>query len=164
MFTGKGREEVVIQALNAGADGYLQKGGESGAQFAELSHKIKQATTRKMAEDSLRESEERYRTVFENTGTAMVIVEESNIISLANKEFAQLTGFSKDDIEGKKSWTEFVVKEDLERMLAQHRLRRQNQEKALTHYEFRAVTKSGDIRTICLSIDMIPGTTKSVAS
>ena len=115
-------------------------------------------------EQNLRESEEKYRTVFENTGTAMVVIEESSIISLSNNGFAQLTGFSKDDIEGKKSWTEFVVKEDLERMLAQHRLRRQNREKALTHYEFRFITKTGDIRTIYLTIDMIPGTTKSVAS
>ncbi|MDO8841739.1 response regulator [Methanocalculus sp.] len=28
IFTGKGREEVVIEALNQGADFYLQKGGE----------------------------------------------------------------------------------------------------------------------------------------
>ena len=121
-------------------------------------------TERKRAEEALRKSEEKYRTIFENTGTAMVIVEEKNIISLANKEFAQLSGFSKDDIEGKKSWTEFVMKEDLERMLAQHRLRRQNPEKALPHYEFRFVTKSGDIRNIHLTIDVIPGTKKSVAS
>jgi len=125
---------------------------------------VEDITDRKRAEDALRESEESYRTVFENTGTATVVVDESNIISLANEEFAHLSGFSKDDIEGKKSWTEFVVKEDLERMLAQHRLRRQNREKALTHYEFRFVTKSGDIRNIYLTIDVIPGTKKSVAS
>ncbi|MDP2816084.1 MAG: PAS domain-containing sensor histidine kinase, partial [Rectinemataceae bacterium] len=112
----------------------------------------------------LKESEEKYRTVFENTGTAMVVIEENTIISLANTVFANLCGFSKDDIEGKKSWTEFVVKEDRERMLALHRLRRQNQEEALTHYEFRFVTKSGDIRHIFLTIDVIPGTKKSVAS
>jgi len=29
-FTGKVREEVVIQAINNGADFYLQKGGEPG--------------------------------------------------------------------------------------------------------------------------------------
>ena len=112
----------------------------------------------------LKEIEEKYRTIFENTGTATVVIEENNIISLANAEFAKLSGFSKEDIEGKMCWTEFVVKEDLERMLAQHRLRRQDRETALTHYEFRFVTKSGDIRNIYLSIDVIPGTKKSVAS
>jgi PAS domain S-box-containing protein len=46
-------------------------------------------------EAKLKESEQYYRTVFENTGTAMVVVEENNIISLANDEFANLAGFSK---------------------------------------------------------------------
>ncbi|MEI7857555.1 MAG: PAS domain S-box protein [Methanomicrobiales archaeon] len=115
-------------------------------------------------ERNLRESEEKYRTVFENTGTATVVLEESGIISLANNGFAQLSGFSKDDIEGKKSWTEFVVRDDLERMLAQNRLRMQDEAKAFTHYEFRFVTKSGYIRAIYLSIGVIPGTKKSIAS
>jgi PAS domain S-box-containing protein len=43
LFTGKGREEVVIQAINNGADFYLQKGGAPEAQFAELAHKISSA-------------------------------------------------------------------------------------------------------------------------
>jgi signal transduction histidine kinase len=43
LFTGKGREEVVIEALNNGADFYLQKGGDPKAQFTELEHKIRQA-------------------------------------------------------------------------------------------------------------------------
>jgi PAS domain S-box-containing protein len=58
LFTGKGREEVVIQALNGGADFYLQKGGQPTAQFAELSHKIIQAVSRKRAEKELRASRE----------------------------------------------------------------------------------------------------------
>ncbi|MCX6698004.1 MAG: PAS domain S-box protein, partial [Methanoregula sp.] len=140
--------------------GYIVKPTHS----RELNATIEMAMYKHALDQKLKESETKYRTVFENTGTAMVILEENNIISLANKEFEQLSGFSKDDIEGKKIWTEFVVKEDLERMLAQHRLRMQNPEKALTHYEFRAVIKSGDIRTIHVSIELIPGTTKSVAS
>jgi PAS domain S-box-containing protein len=53
LFTGRGREEVVIQALNSGADFYLQKGGEPKSQFAELSHKIKAAVQSVRAEDEL---------------------------------------------------------------------------------------------------------------
>jgi len=40
LFTGRGREEVVIQAINNGVTFYLQKGGSPGPQFAELAHKI----------------------------------------------------------------------------------------------------------------------------
>ena len=36
LFTGRGREEVVIEAINNGADFYVQKGGDPLAQFAEL--------------------------------------------------------------------------------------------------------------------------------
>jgi len=49
IFTGRGREEIVIQALNEGADFYLQKGGEPLSQFAELAHKIRQAVQQRMA-------------------------------------------------------------------------------------------------------------------
>ncbi|MDP3396901.1 MAG: response regulator, partial [Methanoregula sp.] len=66
LFTGRGREEVVIQAINSGADFYLQKGGEPGAQFAELTHKIKAAASGKRADDALRRSEERYRNIVED--------------------------------------------------------------------------------------------------
>jgi two-component system sensor kinase FixL len=121
-------------------------------------------TDRKQVEEALRESEEKYRTVFENTGNATVVVEENNLISLANAEFVHLAGYSREEIEGKKSWTEFVVREDLERMVAQHRLRRKNREKALRNYEFRFLRRGGDIRNVHLTIDLIPGTTKSVAS
>ena len=53
IFTGKGREHVVIEALNSGADFYLQKGGDPKSQFTELIHKIKQAVKRKKVEISL---------------------------------------------------------------------------------------------------------------
>ncbi len=41
IFTAKGREEIVIDALNAGADFYIQKGGDPLAQFAELTSVIR---------------------------------------------------------------------------------------------------------------------------
>jgi PAS domain S-box-containing protein len=58
LFTGRGREEVVIEAINNGADFYLQKGGDPEAQFAELAHKIRQAVARRRAERQRTESEE----------------------------------------------------------------------------------------------------------
>lgn len=66
LFTGKGREEVVIEAINNGADFYLQKGGDPKAQFAELAHKIRQAVRRVEAEVQRKEAIEQYRNVVED--------------------------------------------------------------------------------------------------
>jgi DNA-binding response OmpR family regulator len=52
LFTGRGRQEVVIEAINNGADFYLHKGGDPKSQFAELAHKIRQAVRRKQAGQS----------------------------------------------------------------------------------------------------------------
>jgi DNA-binding response OmpR family regulator len=47
LFTGRGREEVVILALNEGADFYLQKGGEAKVLFAELAQGIRHSVQKK---------------------------------------------------------------------------------------------------------------------
>lgn len=36
MFTGKGREDVAMDALNLGADRYIQKGGNPKSQYGLL--------------------------------------------------------------------------------------------------------------------------------
>ena len=59
LFTGRGREEIAIQALNEGADFYLQKGGEPKSQFTELAHQIRQAVQQRKAEISIRDLERR---------------------------------------------------------------------------------------------------------
>ncbi|MFH0968689.1 MAG: response regulator [Methanobacteriota archaeon] len=53
IFTGKGREEVVIEALNSGADHYIQKGGNLKPLFAELMHNIERAVERNRSHDTI---------------------------------------------------------------------------------------------------------------
>ncbi len=50
VFTGRGREDVAIEALNNGADFYIQKGGDPKAQFAVLANTIRQLARRRKAE------------------------------------------------------------------------------------------------------------------
>lgn len=125
---------------------------------------IRDVTEKHQFQQQLKESEERYRTVFENTGAASCIVEEDGTISLTNSKFAKLSGYSIKEIQNKKKWMQFVVEEDLENMMAQHQLRRINKQKALNQYEFRFRDRSNQIKNILIVIDMIDGTQKSIAS
>jgi PAS domain-containing protein len=60
------------------------------------------ALEREQTQEALRKSENKYRTIFETTGTATVIIDEDMTISLANMEFERLSGYSKEEIERKK--------------------------------------------------------------
>jgi PAS domain S-box-containing protein len=75
LFTGKGREEVVIEALNNGADYYLQKDANPKVLYAELTHQIRQAAERQRTKMAVLESEEKYRALFENMNEGFVLYE-----------------------------------------------------------------------------------------
>ena len=61
LYTGVDREEILIRAINAGINFYVQKGGDPEPQFAELLHIITQAVISKRTEQALVECEGRYR-------------------------------------------------------------------------------------------------------
>lgn len=52
-----------------------------------------------------------YKTIFENTGTANVLIGENAFIEAVNSEFKRLTGYSEADLEGKK-WTDIIAADD----------------------------------------------------
>lgn len=164
IFTGKGREDVVIEALNEGADFYLQKGGDPKSQFAELHKKIEYAVQKRLAEIKLKESEEIYRAIFETTGTGTIIIDTDTTIILANAGFAALSGYTREELEGKHSWREFVHQEDLERMKHYHADRRDDPLSSPHRYNFRFIDRFGTIKHCINNVSMIPATSWSVAS
>jgi PAS domain S-box-containing protein len=118
-------------------------------------------TEEKRAQERLRESETWYRTLFETTGAATMILEEDTTISLVNREFVHQFGYTREETENRKSWTEFIAQEDLGRMKEYHRLRRIDPRAAEDRVPF---TTRGEARNVYLTVDMIPGTRKSIAS
>ncbi len=101
LFTGRGREEVVIEAINNGADFYLQKGGDPSAQFAELAHKIRQAVGRKQAERSLKESEKRLADIFNFLPDATCAIDNTGHVIAWNRAIEDMTGVPSAEMLGK---------------------------------------------------------------
>lgn len=121
-------------------------------------------TDRKQAEEALKQSEIKYRTIFENTGTAIITGGEDTIITLVNTEFEKLSSYLRDEIEGKMSWTGFVSKNDLEKMKKYHHMRRTGLMKAPSKYEFQFIDKWGNIKDLLITVAMIPRTNDCLAS
>jgi PAS domain S-box-containing protein len=101
LFTGRGREEVVIEAINNGVDFYLQKGGDPRSQFAELKHKLLVALERRRAVDALRSENEKNRSLMDHASDAILIADAGTGLFIdANKKAQEITGRSLEEIRG----------------------------------------------------------------
>ena len=60
LFTGHGREDVAIKALNLGADGYHNKQGSTETVYGELAHSIKLLADRNRTRKALADKEENF--------------------------------------------------------------------------------------------------------
>ncbi len=112
LFTGKGREEVAIRALNLGADGYINKQGNPETVYGELSHCITQNVNRKNNEKLLRETETRFQSLFStmNEGFCLheLVFDEFGkavdyIILDVNKAYESILGLKRKEVIGKKA-------------------------------------------------------------
>ena len=65
LFTGKVREEVEVEALNLGAFRYLNKNGDPEAVYTELVSSIQQAADNMKTQNLVKQSETRFRTIFQ---------------------------------------------------------------------------------------------------
>jgi len=117
------------------------------------------------AEEALWISNEKYRAIFENSGTALGIIEEDTTLSICNQEFLKLAGARKSDVEGHLKWSDFVANaDDLRRMQEYHQLRRIDPTSAPKTYEFKLRTQNDRLKDIIVSVTNIPGTTQTLAS
>jgi PAS domain S-box-containing protein len=93
IFTGRGREEVVIEALNSGADFYLQKGGAPAAQFAELAHKIRLAVQMKTAQKQMDE-------IVQGAPIPEFVIDNNHHVIFWNRALEEYSGIRAADIVG----------------------------------------------------------------
>jgi PAS domain S-box-containing protein len=134
----------------------------SGKEF--LVGAIQDITERKKMQIALTESEAWYRILFEHTGAATVIINDNTIIDQANSEFETVTGYTREEVEGKISWTKLIDPEDLDRVLKYHEDRSTDPDSTPTTYTVRMIHKSGEKKTLHAMVTLIPGTRKRIAS
>jgi PAS domain S-box-containing protein len=98
IFTGKGREEIAIQAFDSGADFYLQKGGDPKSQYAELAHKIRRAVERRQSQVSLLEEKRLFGDVIDSLPVAVYARDKGGRYIVWNRKSEELFGLPLKDV------------------------------------------------------------------
>lgn len=114
LFSPKGREDVVIRALNNGADFYLEKSGSSSTSFADLQHMISTSVASRHSEVALRQSEARYRNFVKNLhGMAFQTLPDFTPV-FCHGLVEEITGYTEEEfLNGKITFGKLLHPEDL---------------------------------------------------
>lgn len=110
------------------------------------------------------ESSDLYRTTFEATGTAMVIISADGTILSVNQEMEKLTGYSREELVGRYKVGTFIHRDDRKKVLLYHRLRLSKSVFPPQQYSFRIIDRNKEIKIVLASVRVIPNTTNVVAS
>ncbi len=97
MFTGRGREEVAIKALNLGANNYIQKGGNPRVQFELLADVIDQEVRLYRGE----KARFNLASIVESSQNAIISKDLDGYIKSWNKGAEQIYGYTEDEVIGK---------------------------------------------------------------
>jgi PAS domain S-box-containing protein len=119
---------------------------------------------KKKVEAALSESEKMYRTLFNSTGTGMMIIEEDSTVSLMNARMEKISGYSRHEIEGKRKWYEYVSDEDRRRMQEFHRIRMEDPDNAPDQYEFSFNSKNKELLFGLMTASIIPDSKRTIVS
>ena len=161
LFTGKSREEVVIEALNSGADFYLQKGGDAKAQFMELEHKVKTAVKRRRSEKEIIDSNDKLNTAMEMASLGFWTYDLQNKILTVDDHIWAILGTNKETEHGyeipyEKYCREFVRPDDRDPLLGLIQMQVEaNFPNNFAQYEHSIVRRDGQVRQILVRLEVI---------
>lgn len=112
---------------------------------------LRDISERKKFEETLKESEERYRILIETMHDGVVQVDNDDIIQFVNNSMCEMLGYKYHELVGKVGVDTFIFKDDREIVREKNRLRLTG---LSDNYEVRGVKKTGEI--IWLSISGTP--------
>ena len=136
----------------------------SSGDFDGAIESITDFTSLKQREIALQDTGSRYMTILEHTASAIAIIEEDGTISYINPEFEKILGYVRDEVEGKKKWTEFVAPKELERMRSYEHECRINKKNTAVNNEFQFIRFDGELRAGSVTMTPIPDTGRLILS
>jgi len=101
---------------------------------------------------------------FDIAAAAAILINQDTTIAAVNAGFEVLSGYTKQEVEGKKSWIEFVAVEDQPRLKRYHLLHQIDSESAPSTYEFKFTCKDGTTRDVVIFINPVQGTEQQSAT
>lgn len=105
---------------------------------------VKDITEQKQAEKSLRESEGKFKDLVEQSIAGVYLIQDG-LFKYVNAKFAEVLGYSMDEMTGKKGAKDIIYEDDLP--LVEENLRKRiSGELRELHYGFRIKTKNGDVK------------------
>ncbi|MCD6520626.1 MAG: PAS domain S-box protein [Anaerolineae bacterium] len=159
------QQRLLARGLQKAKEELERRVAHRTAELSALNRQLRRdIAAREKAEQALCEAEQRYRAIFETTGTGMVILDKEGIITLANEEFARMAGYPREEIEGQLSWRQFVHPEDLAKMGEYRQLRLLDPKLAPRSYEFRFLKRQGEVLHALATVSMNPETKEAVVS
>ncbi len=111
ILTGRGREDVAMEALNLGADRYLQKGGDPKTLYGLLEDAVYQEFENYKRDKELKKREERLNAVLNASSEVIFTKDRAGRYTDANSTLYDLFGLAKDELIGKTDEDLFDSKE-----------------------------------------------------
>ena len=114
--------------------------------------------------DELTVSEDKYRSLFENTATANAIIESDLTISQVNNEFEELVGQKKPEIENKWNFKAIINPADYMKVNSHLSEATTSNPHFSKNLEFRLIANDGFEKEVICKVGRIPSSLKVIAS
>ena len=124
----------------------------------------REITHHRRVKQQLQEMDEMFWAFFENTGTASVMVEENLIITLANRDFENLSGYPREEMEWERSLAEFLTPDGVEKIKEFYPGGITNSDNVLSNSECQFIDREGNRKDVRIRAAMVPGAQKAVVS
>ena len=101
ILTGKGNEDVAVDALNIGADFYVQKDGDPKQQYTDLANMIKQSVQQRRSNESLLRTTQTLHAVIQASPVPIYALDPHGIVLMWNRAAERVFGWKAEEITGK---------------------------------------------------------------